>query len=449
MYEEIKSIDISDEMKTNDLYYLFKTNSSQINLEILSKIQKYTTLTEFFKHYIKKDVKTINDSYDNFIGVLSTFSNENNKLLFDSQLDQYISDFSYIYKLFSILIKLKDSLASLLLNIKTKLSNLYNVYHIDKNKQEKIDEFIACLFDVSQNKNNTSKCSTKDNSLDNNINCNCFYDKRESYDNSKLEQRLIEDLLGKERNNMKLESISNTPRFNTINNMNKFKSSPTYVNENNYLNNSNDEKQSKKCEIIVHQESTDSEFTLSPHKKKKKNKEKEKEKEKENTANNNDNINKNKVKDNINEVITNINKNDFIIKNPQKRRNTSYIKKYNSKVNLYLYKTSDGNNMKALFSSYKDNNKIMINNKDKKDLYRKIHTSSGHLFMREESKMYTELLEIIKELYKKNKINMEQKLKLKKLIICKSPKILNIYKSFNNDDDEDDELINKLKEIIQ
>ena len=75
MYEEIKSIDISDEMKTNDLYYLFKTNSSQINLEILSKIQKYSTLTEFFKYYIKKDVKTINDSYDNFIGVLSTFSN--------------------------------------------------------------------------------------------------------------------------------------------------------------------------------------------------------------------------------------------------------------------------------------------------------------------------------------------------------------------------------------
>ena len=101
--------------------------------------------------------------------------------------------------------------------------------------------------------------------------------------------------------------------------------------------------------------------------------------------------------------------------------------------------------MQALFSAYKCNNNNMLNNNDKNNSYKKLYASSCHLFMKEESKMYTELLEIIIELYRENKINIEQKLKLKKLIICKSPKILNVYKSFSQDDD----FIIKLKEIIQ
>ena len=63
-----------------------------------------------------------------------------------------------------------------------------------------------------------------------------------------------------------------------------------------------------------------------------------------------------------------------------------------------------------------------------------------------ESKMYTELFEIIIDLFKKGTITKEQKIKLKKLIICKSPKVLNIYKSFNHDNEK---LIKELKEIIQ
>ena len=70
---------------------------------------------------------------------------------------------------------------------------------------------------------------------------------------------------------------------------------------------------------------------------------------------------------------------------------------------------------------------------------------SGHLFIKEESKFYVELLEIITGLYKKNIISFEQKLKLKKLIICKSPKLLNIYKYFSNDNEN---FIKKLKAII-
>lgn len=439
MYEEIKSIDFCGEMKTNDLYYLFKTNSSQINLEILSKLQKYTTLTEFFKHYMRKDLKTLNDAYDIFINKISTFSSENHKIKFDSNIDQYISDFSYIYILFNSLIKLKESLTSILLNIKNKLSNLYNEYHIDKSKQEKIDECVSCLLDIFQNKNHSqklfSKSSTKDNSLDNNLNNIYHYDNRESYDSCN-QQMLIEDLLGNTRNSMKLNKISNTPRFNTINNKNNSNPDPTHIKENNSLKEQNSEEQNKQSDIKLNQ-SVDSEFTLSSNKKKKINDDKAKE--------NISNDNNNELSNNIKDYITNIDPNDFIIKHPHKRRTTSYIKKRNSKMNLNVYKSLDGNNMQTLFSAYKCNNKNILNTKENNDSYKKFYLSSSHLFMKEESKMYTELLEIIIELYRENKITIEQKLKLKKLIICKSPKILNVYKSFNQDDD----FIIKLKEIVQ
>ena len=71
---------------------------------------------------------------------------------------------------------------------------------------------------------------------------------------------------------------------------------------------------------------------------------------------------------------------------------------------------------------------------------------SEKMVIKEDSKMYADLLEIIFELYKNKKITYEQKVKLKKLIIKKCPKILKVYKSFHNIDNE--KLIEGLKELV-
>ena len=66
-----------------------------------------------------------------------------------------------------------------------------------------------------------------------------------------------------------------------------------------------------------------------------------------------------------------------------------------------------------LFTSLKDNtNNFNSLEKNKSPIY-----SCGHLFISNESKMYADLFEVIIELYKSKKISLEQKLKLKKLII--------------------------------
>ena len=74
------------------------------------------------------------------------------------------------------------------------------------------------------------------------------------------------------------------------------------------------------------------------------------------------------------------------------------------------------------------------------------HESSEKVMINEDSKMYADLLEIIYELYQNGKITYEQKVKLKKLIIKKCPKILSIYKNFQSDDNE--KLAEQLKELV-
>ena len=146
MYKEIKSIDFLGEMKINDLYYLYKTNSSPINLEIISNLQKFINYKEFFKHYMNKDIKSYYKSLDNFIQNLSSLVNQKNQIKLDSKIDQYISDFSYIYALCNILFKLNNSLLSIILKAKNVLSGLYTKHKLDKNKQDKIDECLSRMF---------------------------------------------------------------------------------------------------------------------------------------------------------------------------------------------------------------------------------------------------------------------------------------------------------------
>jgi hypothetical protein len=91
--------------------------------------------------------------------------------------------------------------------------------------------------DISQYNKNTqqifSKSSTKDNSLDI---CHYDYDNRDSFDCSKLQQMVIKDLLGNQRNTIKLDRTSNTHIFRKINNINNFNQYTTYIKENININ---------------------------------------------------------------------------------------------------------------------------------------------------------------------------------------------------------------------
>ena len=112
----------------------------------------------------------------------------------------------------------------------------------------------------------------------------------------------------------------------------------------------------------------------------------------------------------------------------------------NNNLNIFT-----NNNLKLISNNNKENT-FKLNNLENHDIYQNIYKSSGHLFFREESKKYAELLEIIIELYKNDKISLEQKLKLKRLVISKSSKILKVYNHHFNYDNE--KFLFELKKLV-
>ena len=460
MYEVIKSIEISEELKINEFYNLFKTNSSNMNLEIFSKLQTFSTAAELFKHYMNEDIKIYYQKTNNFIQQLSSIINKKNNK-FDSKTDKYICDFSYILVLLNIISKLNASLTEIIKNAKNALSKIYDKYSsdLDKNKQEKFNELIDCLLNKyssidyninnkSSNKLYMSKSSTKENS-------NGSLDHNAQYLLSDAIYENKEFFLGKENiNNVNKSNNSNfineTPRFKNIANVN-----PSLNNNNNNSDeNNNDIDANMDSNLnLTKQKSFDSIFTLSQNINSSNNNNSNGN-EKENIINKSINItsiNNNKEKDNtqnnesndLNNYITSIQKDAYIPKS-SKRRQSCRFKSYKSNLTINKIdrnKSIDMINNVNLFSSLKNNTNNNSFEKIKAPKY-----SSGHLFISNESKMYTDLFEIIIELYKSKKISLEQKLKLKKLIICKNPQILSVYKFFNVDNEK---FIKQLKKVIQ
>ena len=443
MQEDIKPIDFSSEITIKELYNLFKTNSSPMNTEILSKLQNYPTSTTFFKHYMNKDIKKFYVHMNNFINELSSLTNENKKNLFNANVDKYISDFSNIYVIFHLITKINDSLESILLNTKDHLSKLYEKYKLDENNQEKINQCLQQMLHFSQydglKRNFASKSFDKENS---NYEFNKLNEKE--YYKTNRAQFLIDDLLGKDKN--PFNDIDGTPRFNSDDNIilslsNNTNNNTFSMNDNDSINNNN-----KKLNLLKKQQSLDSQFsqfTLASTKKKIfVNQEKE-------NITNNKMYNISKVK--IDKEPDDINYNNYNILNVNheekfkrhtKKRNSCYIK---TNQNIFKNKSKEETHKAQLLSSYKGNSNNPKNT-NQLDIYKQFHISSSHLFMKEDAKKYAELLEIIIELYKNKKISLQQKIKLKKLTVCKSPKILNIYNYFNNDNEK---FIKELKQLIQ
>lgn len=388
-----------EEIKTDELYHLYKTNSPQINTELSKKFKEYPVIKDFFKHYTNIDIKTFNENINIFLFQMSSITDINSLNTFQSSIDQYITDFSQLYIALKAICKINESIEKIITKIKISLPLLYSKHNLDKDCQNKINE-ITTRYMLNSNfvKGNFSSTSTLENSE------NSKYSRPKSNKLLNIEKiELLKDLLKKDNGNNTIYNSINTPRF---------------IDEDNSSINSEDmsiQKEENEQKELKKMNSIDSRFTF-----KNQITDKEKIEKKENIEN--ENCNGTTV--DINDYITSIPK-DVLFPNIKHRR------KYESYKNL--------NEINSLCNKVKD---FQLHDEDLKPIYE----SSEKIVINEDSKMYADLLEIIYELYKNKKINYEQKVKLKKLIIQKCPKILHVYKCFQNVDSE--KLINGLKELI-
>ena len=90
MLEYINNLNFDDLMNKDIIMNLYKTNSSNINSIILSKIHCHNKISDFFSLYSDLDINSISKSLNNINSKLSNIFHPNSKFVNDN-LEQYIS----------------------------------------------------------------------------------------------------------------------------------------------------------------------------------------------------------------------------------------------------------------------------------------------------------------------------------------------------------------------
>ena len=125
MYDFIKSLNLADELKNNDLYNIFKTDSSELNLHFLSTLQKFHTTQDFLNYYTQQDCNKVFNMYNTLSSISSKIYNEKEKSNFKKDIDKYLSDLSKIILLFSLIQKNNELLSNLLKNTRKFIKRFY------------------------------------------------------------------------------------------------------------------------------------------------------------------------------------------------------------------------------------------------------------------------------------------------------------------------------------
>lgn len=167
MFDFIKSMDIYGDFKSNEIYSLFKTDSSELNLKLFSSLQQFHKTNEFFNYYSKQDCQNVLDIFNDLTSIISKIYEEDKNNTFKSEIDKYLTDISKIIYLLYLIQKNNELLCNLLQNTKKYLKKFYIENQNKSNLKEKIKNCINDLMIYSEiaSKRNYSRRSTKENTI--------------------------------------------------------------------------------------------------------------------------------------------------------------------------------------------------------------------------------------------------------------------------------------------
>ena len=149
MFDFANSVDLSEELKINDIYELFKTNSSDFNKMFLSNIQKYSNSKQLISHYIKNDIYSIYSSLNDIQSNLNRIIHGENKEVCYSEIETYILGSSKIIFFLSLIQKNNQLLMNLLYSTKLYISDFYKNNNKESCIKNKIDLFVNELINTS------------------------------------------------------------------------------------------------------------------------------------------------------------------------------------------------------------------------------------------------------------------------------------------------------------
>ena len=195
MLEYIQSINLCESIKTNDIYNLFKTDSFELNLNLLSSLQNFHTMNDFLNYYTKQDCKNAFNIFNDLFIISSNIYQENENNIYKSEIDNYLSKISKIILLLSLIQKSNELLSNLLINIKKVVQKFHKENNNNINILEQINNCINDLLYSSQivSQRNYSRRATKENTLNgsNLFNINNLGKNKQSDNNSNEEEYFL------------------------------------------------------------------------------------------------------------------------------------------------------------------------------------------------------------------------------------------------------------------
>lgn len=217
MLEFINSIDLSENLKINEIYNIFKTNSLEFNSDFLLILKKYSTTREFISHYTKIDIKNIITLFNDITISSSKIINEENNNIFNSDIESYLYGISRIILLLYLIVKNNNLLHYLVKSTKQYINNFYSMNKKDSLIKGKLDAFIYDILSLSQRSN--SRRSTNDKTSNTNLSVSSINCDNKNNVNSILLNKLQmknSDISSNKNNNHLLRSL--TPRFEDLEN---------------------------------------------------------------------------------------------------------------------------------------------------------------------------------------------------------------------------------------
>ena len=441
-----QSFDFFGKMENNKTFYIFKSTSLEDNSEIISKLRKLENTPDFFEFYSNKDIKSIFKIFDEINLIYSDIYNTNNSKKIKSKIDQYISSLSNLYLISNLIYKNRIILEKAIYNTQKYMKNYFSYSNIDKNIQKKISNYVLKLLGLQNKKNKRFSLLLSHDNRNKLNNCKienqniCIQNKKShsksaklkifdySINNSSLIQEKTRDITNNTYLNNKISDDNilinlSTPKFQNI------------IIEENIMNNQQiiDEKMR---DIYSKKESLNSNKIYD----------------------NKEEINKSlDKKESIYSFYTLASKSKFREESVKTIKRNSKFKEMNKEekqneidlINVLNIKKCNTRNYSKFKSTEKKLNNLEKkgsdneedNNKDIKLIFSCTNVKTG------KEEMLKNLLIFINDLYKKGAITLQEKLKLKQLIISKNEFLENIYFIYYNKDN--DKLIKEIKKLTK
>lgn len=436
-----KSFDFFGKIDNNKNFYIFNTTSPIERAEIISKIEKFENTPDFLKFYTNVDIESAFKCLKNLDHIYSSLYSENNTNNFNSNIDIYISALSTIFLLSNLISKNKLILNKAIDKAKKNLELFNNNKQINKNIQKKLNNYILHLIGIDDKRKSSLLLLNNNNNL------------------LKIENFKICILNGKTNNlNPEIKIIDRSINNSSLNQeKTRDITNPIFYNNNTSkiiednlildLRTPSFPKRIEEFNQIIQQNKNDNNDKLNDFTSKN---------ESMNSLGikDNDELNKKYLKkESIRSLYTLAPNSKF---QEEKKIRASPILKFTlkeesstkSNINININsnkKVKKSSKFMMNVRNQKTNNNIY--NEDIKKQLKKQTFSDKYLKISKEKIMYKDLLIFINNLFKKDLINFEEKIKLKELVIAKSSILDEIYTEYYENNKH--LLITQLKNLIK